>query len=122
MVEFAPNENVGVFVEAIAVLALPENPAVFAVLNVPFIVTVAEVPNATMLVPAVIVAPDATVKVFEFASVTLKLPVFNKPLATLRFPVTFDAVMAAPSVAPLTFVLLKLKLAYVIALTPIGTN
>ena len=115
IVEVAPKVMVGLLVELMAVVAAPENPLVFAVLNVPLIVAVpGVVPNVTILVPASMVEPAAMVKVLELANPMLKLPVENKlpvlKFPTAIFPATFDDVIAALKVAPVALVLLKYKL------------
>ena len=102
MVEFAPSETVGELVELMEVVTAPENPAAFAVLKYPLIVAVPDVPKVITLLPASIVADEATVSDLELFKAMLKLPVLNNPLLALIFPVTFAVVIAAPNVAPVT--------------------
>ena len=103
---------VGVFVELMAVLVEPENPFVLAVLKTPSIVAVPEVPKVIAVVPASMVEPFDTVNDFELARVTVRLLVFNNEpeltSPTVIFPITLVAEIAAPKVAPDSFVLLIL--------------
>jgi hypothetical protein len=115
IVEVEPSVTVGLLVELNAVVVLPENPAVFAVLKVPLIE--AE-PGEIMLVPASMVELAATVNDLAEARPMLKFPVENKlPLLTFPtaiFPVTLVEVIAALNVAPVELVLLMFKLQYVL--------
>lgn len=116
IVEVVPNVIVGVFVELMAVAVVPENPAVLDVINVPFMVAVADVPNKMVSVPAFMVELAATVNVLELAWVMLKFPVENRlPVLTFPteiFPETLVVVMAALKAAPVELVLLICRLKY----------
>jgi hypothetical protein len=88
-------------------------------------VAVPVAPKVTTLVPAFMLEPEATVNDFEAPRVTAlsavlkRLPEFTLPTEIL--PVTFAAVIAPPRDAPLAFVLLMFRFAYVMALVPILT-
>ena len=71
MVEAEPNVMVGVFVLTIEVDTAPEKPAVFAVLNTPFIAADPVVPKVKRLVPASNLEDELTVKFAALPNVTL---------------------------------------------------
>lgn len=79
IVEVAARVMVGLLVELIAVDVPPENPLVFAVINVPLIVAEPGVVGKEItLEPAFMVELAATVNVFEAAKPMLKFPAENK--------------------------------------------
>ena len=100
MIEFAPSEITGELVELMEAVVVPENPDRLAVLKVPLIVAIPEVPKVMTLVPPFMVATAARVNVVELLKPIAKLFVLKSPLFTLKFPVTLDIVTAAPNVAP----------------------
>jgi hypothetical protein len=126
------NVNVGLLVEVIELLAVPEKPFVFEVTNVPLMLTfpvvpndvtlvlafivpatfnVPDVPKVIVLVPALIVDPASTRSDLVLLSVTAKLPVLKTlpdvMLPTRISPATLAAVSAAGSVTPAVLLMNK---------------